>query len=428
MNMEEIPGQLPPTSKLDQVFAGSLILLGVIVIARRRDWMAVLKTGWPIVLYFAFCLASLTWSDYPEWGFKRWIRALGDVIMVLVVVTDAQPAAALRRLFSRVGFVLLPASILLIRYFPNLGRGWTIWGNVVVNTGVSTNKNSLGALVYLISLGTLWQLIVLLRDKTQPNRTRRLVAQGTLLYFGISLLHTAQSATSLACFVLGAGFMVVTARPFFRARPAAVNALMLGVLLAGGITVLLGGQAEAAAAFGRNSTLTGRTELWQQVIPLVPSAIGGAGFETFWVGPRVSEFYAIRGGLTFTNEAHNGYVEVFLNLGWLGVCLIALILGQGYRKTVSVIRRDPALGVLLAANVITVAIYSVTEAGFRILCLPWFFLLLSILAASRLITLGEAASTGVESVPIVLARNSDALDLNPTLDRRRSDSARENLS
>ncbi len=40
------------------------------------------------------------------------------------------------------------------------------------------------------------------------------------------------------------------------------------------------------------------------------------------------------GGLSMTNEAHNGYIEVYLNLGWLGLGLIALILGQGYRRAV----------------------------------------------------------------------------------------------
>ena len=93
-----------------------------------------------------------------------------------------------------------------------------------------------------------------------------------------------------------------------------------------------------------------------------------------------------------TNESHNGYIEVYLNLGWLGVGLIALILGQGYRRTVSAFRRDPALGGLLVAYVVTAVAYNVTEAGFRMLSLEWFFLLLSVVAASRVISLAETAS------------------------------------
>jgi exopolysaccharide production protein ExoQ len=388
----EVPGQLPEASLLDQLVAGTLMLLGAIVLSRRRkDVTGLLKAGWPIVVYFSFCLVSLLWSDFPGWGFKRWVRALGDLVMVLIVVTDAQPTAALRRLLSRVGLVLLPASVLLIKYYPYLGRGFGEFGDEIVNTGVTQNKNSLGALVFVVALGTLWQVIELLRDKKQPNRNRRLLAQGTLLYFGISLLFTAHSATSGASFTLGAGLMLAIALPFFRTRPAAVHALVVAVLLTGILAVLLGGQAEAMKAMGRNPDLTGRTEIWRIVIPMVPNSIVGAGFETFWCGPRVAKFYARHGGISMTNEAHNGYIETYLNLGWLGVALILLILGHGYGRAVSALRWDRALGALLLAYVVTAVTYNIGEAGFRMLSLSWFFLLSSIVAASRATSVARRA-------------------------------------
>ncbi len=100
------------------------MLFGIIVtLRRRRHLRALLRASWPVVLYFSFCLVSLLWSDFPGWGFKRWVRSLGDLIMVLIVVTDAQPTAAIRRLLSGVGFVLLPASVFLIEYYPDLGQG-----------------------------------------------------------------------------------------------------------------------------------------------------------------------------------------------------------------------------------------------------------------------------------------------------------------
>jgi O-antigen ligase len=366
------------------------------------------------VLYYSFALVSLSWSDFPGWGFKRWVRALGEVIMILIIVTDAQPAAALRRLFSRLGFVLLPTSILLVKYYPKLGRGFSEWGDLIVNTGVTTNKNALGSVVLFVALGALWQVLDLWRDKDQPNRTRRLLAQSTLLAFAIDLLFTAHSATCGACFVLGAGLMLAMSRPFLRARPAAVHALVLGILLAGGLAVMLNGEAGAVRAMGRDPDLTGRTELWAAVIPLVPNSLGGAGFETFWLGPRFIRANAAIGGFSMANEAHNGYIEVYLNLGWLGVGLIALILVQGYRRTVRAFRHDRALGSLLVAYVVMLPVYNTTEAGFRILTLSWFFLLLSVVAANRAISLGEAASeSGREPATCPSRDNSDALGLNP---------------
>ncbi len=389
---KEIPGQLPESSLLDQLIAGALIFVGVIVlIRRRRDVLSLLKANWPIVLYFSFCLVSLLWSDFPAWGFKRWTRALGDLVMVLIVATEVQPTAAFRRLFSRVGFVLLPASVLLIKYYPKLGVGWDAWGEAQAFTGVTTDKNVLGDLSFLIGLGALWQILSLVRDREQPNRSRRLLAQCTLLAFGIDLLLTAHCATALACSILGAGLILAISRPLFRRSPGAVHALVLAILLGGGLSSLLGGRAAMTEALGRKPDFTGRTEIWRIVIPMAPNPISGAGFETFWLGPRVAKIFAEVGGPQMTNEAHNGYIEVYLNLGCLGLGLIALILGQGYHRAVSAFRRDPALGGLLVVYVVTAVTFNVTEAGFRMLSLEWFFLLVSIMAASRVISLAQTA-------------------------------------
>jgi len=372
-------------SPIDELVAGTLIVLGIIVIGRRRDVIFLLRRSWPIALYFSFCLVSLLWSDFPGHGFTRWIRALGDLVMVMVLVTDAQPTAALRRFFSRVGFLLLPTSVLLIKYYPNLGRGFDEWG-LATNVGVTTNKNLLGVVTFVIGLGTIWQVLWLLRNRKQPNRARHLLAQCTLLFFGILLLFTAHSATSGACFTLGAAFMVVTALPVFGRRPTAVHAVVFAMLLGGGLFVLLGGQGAAAQAVGRDATFTGRTAVWALVIPMAPNPMVGAGFENFWFGPRLEYLRSIYHPI---NEAHNGYIEVYLNLGLLGVGLVALILTQGYRSAVAAFRRDSALGSLLVAYILTAAIYSVTEAGFRMVSAMWIFLLLSVVAASRVTGVGK---------------------------------------
>jgi exopolysaccharide production protein ExoQ len=408
---QEIPGQLPATSLLDQLVAGTLMLLGAIVlIRRRRDVTSLLKANWPIVLYFSFSLVSLLWSDFPGWGFKRWVRALGDLVMVLIVATDAQPTAALRRLFSRVGFVLLPASLLLMKYYPELGTRFDPWGSAREYTGVTDNKNILGDLVFVLALGALWKTLSFVRDREQPGRARRLLAQCAVLAFGIDLLFTAHSATAGACFVLGAGLMLATSLPRIRHRPAAVHALVLAILLVGGLTELLGGRAAITGAMGRKPDLTGRTEIWRVVIPMAPNSIGGAGFETFWVGPRVKRIYEIVGGVQMTNESHNGYIEVYLNLGWLGVGLIALILGQGYLKTVSAFRRDSALGALLVAYVVTAVAFNVSEAGFRMLGVEWFFLLLSVVAASP----ATGVAKGPSQSPQQLAKPGFVAEANPS--------------
>jgi hypothetical protein len=82
-------------------------------------------------------------------------------------------------------------------------------------------------------------------------------------------------------------------------------------------------------------------------------------------------------------------LEVYLNLGWIGVGLIAWILISGYRHAAVVFRRDPPFGSLLLAYVASSVLYSVTEAGFRMLLPLWFFLLLAVVRTSPTISDGK---------------------------------------
>src|SRR4029077_16324715 len=118
-----------------------------------------------------YCLLSVCWSDYPVVAFKRWIKATGDIAMILIVLTDEQPIAALRRLFSRVGFVLVPLSLLFIKYYPMLGRRYDPWTGFQMNTGVTFDKNMLGVITFVLLLGAVWRVLALLwSDETPPYR------------------------------------------------------------------------------------------------------------------------------------------------------------------------------------------------------------------------------------------------------------------
>jgi len=300
--------QLLEGSPFDAFIFAVLIAAGSIFLIRRsRRTRALLETNWIILLYFSFCLLSVIWSDFPGVAFKRWTKAIGDLVMVLIVATDPKPAAALKCLLSRTGFILLPASVLLIKYFNDLGRGYDPWTGEQISKGVADNKNMLGVITFVLSLGAVWRILMLLRVRGQPNRARHLLAQGALLAFGMVLLVMAASATSDACFALGAGLMVATSLPFFGRRPGAVHALVLMIVLAGGLTMLLGGDAGVVHAMGRGTDFTGRTAIWKTVIPMAPNPIFGAGFESFWLGPRLDRLWSAFPAF-HPNEAHNGYI------------------------------------------------------------------------------------------------------------------------
>ena len=376
-------------SPLDAFILFVLIASGfAVLVTRSQRCRPLLMTNWPIVLYFAYCLVSVVWSDYPDVSSKRWIKATGDVIMALVVVTDAQPIAALRRLFSRVGFVLIPASTLVIKYYPYLGRGYDEWTGQQFNMGVATDKNILGVTTYVLTLGAFWQVLRFWRDPKVPNRRRQFVAEGTLVGFGIWNLFTANSATSESCLMLAAFIMLLSGSRRFRGRAATVNALVLTVIVVGGLIKVTGTDEAVFHALGRNTNLTGRTDIWALLIGMAPNPLVGAGFESFWLGPRMQRVWDAFPNL-YVTEAHNGYIELYLKLGAVGVTLAISILIHGYRRCVAAFRIDPDSSSLMLAYVLASAMYSYTEAGFRMLDDAWSFLVLAIMAASRISRMGQ---------------------------------------
>jgi O-antigen ligase len=163
----------------------------------------------------------------------------------------------------------------------------------------------------------------------------------------------------------------------------------LTIVLTGAL-LLYGGQAEIAHALGRQATLSGRTEIWAKLIPSVPNALLGAGFESYWMSPSAKKFLASMTGWwhpeVLISEAHNGYIEVYINLGWVGVCLIAGILVSGYARAIKGFRRNPSIGALMLAYIIASAAYSFTEAGFRMLDPVWIFLLFAVVCSSGLVS------------------------------------------
>jgi exopolysaccharide production protein ExoQ len=374
------PDQYLDGSPLDRVVFAILLTIGLIVLfTRGRRVTTLLRSNWPILLFFAYCALSTAWSDYPDVAFKRWIKGLGDLVMALIVLTDANASAAIRRLLARVGFVLLPASLLLIKYFPDLGREYhsgdqvtTAW--MPIYTGVTTGKNLLGMITLTLGLGNVWRLVELVRSRDTAGRRRHIIAQGALLAIVLWLFWLANSVTSISCFAVGTCLLCVTG--LWGRKPSVMHFFVAAALILSLFALFLDPGGGFIEFMGRDPTLTGRTAIWNVVLAIPANRWVGTGFESFWLGERLQQMWRIY--WWHPNEAHNGYIEVFLNLGGIGLTLLALMLVTGYRRIISVFRLDPSISSLRVAYFVVALIYGFTEAAFRELQPLWIFLLLAV--------------------------------------------------
>jgi O-antigen ligase len=141
---------------------------------------------------------------------------------------------------------------------------------------------------------------------------------------------------------------------------------------------------EILGSLGRNPTLTGRTAIWHASLSLAGNPLVGTGYESFWLGSRLARFWVIDDATYLgIQEAHNGYLEVFLNIGWIGIALLAIVILNGYRNLIATLRSDPYLGALGLGFFVAELNYNFTEAGFRMMCPLWFFFLLSVMVIPK---------------------------------------------
>jgi O-antigen ligase len=131
----------------------------------------------------------------------------------------------------------------------------------------------------------------------------------------------------------------------------------------------------------RDSTLTGRTELWQEVLAMAGNSMIGTGYESFWLGERLAYLWNLHWWRP--NQAHNGYIELYLNLGWLGVALFVIFLLAAYLRAARGVRLGDSYASLRLAWVVIAVIYNFTEASFRMQNLAWVFVLFAVAGLPR---------------------------------------------
>lgn len=347
------------------------LLVGSVVLLRRKlRWSTVLKENTAIVVFYVFWWLSILWSDYPLITFKRLFKEFGAIIMALVVLTELAPAEAIKAIFVRMSYLCIPLSVILIRYFPEWGRAYVGYDkSEVMWVGVATHKNTLGVLAMVGAVFLLWDIL-----ESWPKGTRRvprallasrLITLGSCWY----LLLIVNSVTSLLCAVLGSVLLVVLHRTGIRNRPIRLELIggcLIAVILI--LDYLVGIKEDFLDAMGRDPTLTTRTEIWPMLMELQPNDFVGAGFNTFWAGERLRISFEKFGGIF---QAHNGYLETYLNGGWLGVSILVSVLVAAYlriRKRLMV--GAPDAGIRLVVLIIAV-VYNYSEASFNKIGVLW---------------------------------------------------------
>jgi len=365
---------------VDRAVFLTLIVAGIVILARRKiDWHRLLFNNKWIVLYLLYCLASMAWSDDPTLLMKRWVKDLGNPIMALVILTERRPYEAVGVVLRRLAFLMLPLSVLFIKYFPALGRDYRPDGSPMF-TGVGTQKNALGLMCLMAGIYVFWELLQRRENKHPTFIQQHIIVAVVMTGMLVWLLRMSDSQTSLTCLVAAVLLLLLGRMPFMARRPAMMFGVLLCVVVAWPLAEMLNLKELALSFLGRDPTLTNRTVIWQTLQTFPVNPIVGAGFMSFWTGERLEKVWRLFGTI---NQAHNGYLEQHLNLGYIGVAFIAVIALSGFLWVWRHLSEDPAAGMLRLCFVVTALLYNYSEASFYGMNNMWMLLLLGCLEVPR---------------------------------------------
>jgi len=360
-------------SPIDATFYAALIAMGMFVLYKRRVSIRefIGNNRW-LTIFLAYCLVAVLWSDFPFVSLKRWIKLLGDPVMALVILTEPDVIESLTVLIKRAAYVMLPVSILFIKYYPDLGRLYDTWTGAQMNTGIATNKNELGFDCWIIGAVLLWHMAQVFHREPGRGKRNEMMLCGGLMVMDLWLLKTAHSASPFVALILGAGIMLFLGLRWVRKERVSAYILMVLIVgtVAGAGLGLFGG---IIHLLGRNETFTGRTDIWTMLWHWNINPAVGAGFEGFWLGDRREAVEDLYPGL---NEAHNGYLETYLNLGIVGVLITVAMLLATYGKCRRELFRNFDWGRFRMAYLFSFIVYNWTEASFRLNALPFFIFFL----------------------------------------------------
>ena len=365
-------GSVAEGSSLDRVVLNSLILIALLVLSRRKiDWSRILKDNSWLILFYVFLGLSILWSEYPYSSFKRWFKIVGLVIMGFMVLSERKPLQALESMLRRTAYVLIPLSLVLIKYFPQYGISYTVHEGIRMGTGVTTHKNSLGVLCAVLVFFLIWRLFLkwraggLFKSKSYTYADAIVIGIGLFLLFGGGATY---SATSILIFIIGMAFLIILYRYKNLAKYLADHLkpalIVMAVLLMFFYSILL---PLVTSLLNRSENLTDRDEVWSSVLEVASqNPILGTGYGGYWglAGDTAKKHHKV-------NQSHNGYIEIYLQVGIVGIIFFTIFIFEFCGNIRRAFNHVYDWGVFGMCFLIMVLVYNYSEASFISTTLIW---------------------------------------------------------
>lgn len=284
-----------------------------------------------VLVFIIFAVASIFWSSAPDATLRESVKLIGSGLFGLYLGTRY----SLRQLLLMLAWVL-GVSIILSFLFAILLPQYGLMGGVHsgIWRGIYVHKNVLGSqMVIGISI-----FLILVFDN---QRYKWIPWLGIILAVILLLLSKSTSSLLNAVFCVVSFSILQTLRWNYRLMVSSLAMLTVIAMLL--ITYLGNNVGSIANLLGKDLTFSGRSTLWIAVWEMIQQKPWlGYGYDGFWHGMDGESAYVwLATGWRMTH-AHNGFIEVWLELGSVGLIIFLLSFAQNLSRSLTLIRLSSA--------------------------------------------------------------------------------------
>jgi exopolysaccharide production protein ExoQ len=307
------------------------VILGALIFVQRQSILPGITNSGLLLSLCGLAIASAAWSSEPVFTLRRGILLLATTILGIYVGSRFDWDEQLN-LFAWMGVVSVVGSFLMVFLLPQYGLSHDMhWGNW---KGLFPHKNALGQQM---------DFAILTFAIGKPKGLPRGVLSASLAGAAL-LLFLSHSMTSIAlAAVIACAYPILWLVRLKKRRTLPLWVPLVPVFAA--VAWFIASNSGAILdILGRDSTLTGRRDLWPAVIDAIKERpLFGYGYAVFWRWGLSGDARDLLTSIHWNGimQAHNGYLELCLDLGLSGLLLFVWGFVAAARRAMKLFHREP---------------------------------------------------------------------------------------
>lgn len=330
----------------NQVVYLFLFFSSMVIFVKRYDQILTYIRAEKFLTIFVFlCLVSALWTDYPQLSIKRSFQLFVTYLVVVESILNIEPKLLLKQLMIVVSLYIF-ISLISTRVSPYaIDPRFGTW------RGIEAHKNHLAQTCIYCLLSSL-----VFFNFARSKWTK--IYSVALMLSSVFLIYKAHSSSAVIVIAvilfLGFIFYVESIFNILKIGRSVLGFTFLLFLCLTFVFLIFSSEIFGLVPgyFGKDMTLSGRVPIWEYVwTEIDKKLLMGYGFAAYWImgSTRILLFADYFEGFK-VNQAHNGYLELFLQLGVIGFVFFLVLLSAYIYRMFKV---NNNLAIIISISILT---------------------------------------------------------------------------